>query len=178
MGFFVRRWVRFVPLAALALFVIAVDWRLSHPARSVIESRLVGQPFPALELPAAIPKRPALAPAASDRQPRLVNLFASWCLPCVGEAPVLLELQRRGVVIDGIAVRDKPERVSAFLQRHGNPYRRIGADVNSGGQLRLGSSGVPETFLVDAKGIIRRHQVGPLEEGDIDEWLAAIGAAR
>jgi cytochrome c biogenesis protein CcmG/thiol:disulfide interchange protein DsbE len=173
-----RRWVRFLPLVALGLFVVAVDWRLSNPPSSTIVSRLVGEPFPALHLPAAVANRPALNDQPGDGKPRLVNLFASWCLPCIGEAPVLMELKRRGVTIDGIAVRDKPERVAGFLERNGNPYRNIGADRESGAQLLLGSSGVPETFLVDARGIIRRHQVGPIEEGNVDELVRALEAAR
>ena len=74
----------------------------------------------------------------------MVNVFASWCVPCIAEAPVLAELEARGVAIDGIAVRDKPEDVAAFLQRNGDPYDRIGADLQSNVQLALGSSGVPE----------------------------------
>ncbi|QNN65776.1 redoxin family protein [Sphingomonas rhizophila] len=174
-----KRWTRYLPLAALILFVIAVDWRLSNPPSTVIESRLVGQPFPALGLPAVDASHPTLAEGpGAPKGARVVNLFASWCLPCIGEAPVLMELKRRGVTIDGIAVRDKPERVAAFLKNHGDPFRFIGADLNSGGQLQLGSSGVPETFVVDGQGIIRRHYVGPIERRDLDDIIAAMGPSR
>jgi cytochrome c biogenesis protein CcmG/thiol:disulfide interchange protein DsbE len=110
-------------------------------------------------------------------QPRLVNVFASWCVPCIAEAPLLMELKRQGVPIDAIAVRDKPADVAEFLGRHGNPFERIGADPESRVQIALGSSGVPETFIVDGRGIIRYQHMGPIEPGDvpalIGEWERA-----
>ena len=172
-----KRWLRFVPLAAVGLLVVALDWRLSHPPSNIIVSRLVGEPFPDLPLAPAIPDRPGLD-GPTPPGPRLVNLFASWCLPCIGEAPVLAQLQREGVAIDGIAVRDKPERLTAFLTENGNPYRRIGTDPDSRGQLALGSSGVPETFVVDSRGIVGSHRVGPIEERDLDDLRAELRQAR
>jgi cytochrome c biogenesis protein CcmG, thiol:disulfide interchange protein DsbE len=80
-------------------------------------------------------------------KPRLLNVFASWCLPCAVEAPQLAALRQAGVEIDGIAIRDRSEDVAAFLERYGNPFTRIGRDDVSAVQLALGSSGVPETFI-------------------------------
>ena len=74
---------------------------------------------------------------------------------------MLAELEARGVAIDGIAIRDRPEDVADFLQRHGDPYGRIGADMQSAVQLALGSSGVPESFVVDGRGIIRHQLSAP-----------------
>ena len=161
----------FVPLALLALFVVAVAWRLAKPPTNEVASHLIGRPLPALSLPPATADRPGLASAQSG--PRLVNLFASWCVPCIGEAPFLLELQRGGIAIDGIAVRDRRQATAAFLTARGNPYRAIGDDRDGRAQLLLGASGVPETFLVDRKGIIRLQHIGPIEPED----LAAIRAA-
>ena len=166
-----RRALLFAPLLLLALFVVAVAWRLAKPPTTVIASHLVGQPLPKLTLPAAHSGQPGLAPVESG--PRLINLFASWCVPCIGEAPLLLELQRGGIVIDGIAVRDRRQATAAFLTARGNPYRAIGDDRDGRAQLLLGASGVPETFLVDRKGIIRLQHIGPIEPED----LAAIRAA-
>ena len=163
-----RRALLFAPLLLLALFVVAVSWRLAKPPTTAIASHLVGQPLPALTLPAAHPGQPGLAPG--ERGPRLVNLFASWCVPCIGEAPLLLKLQQSGIAIDGIAVRDRRAATAAFLARRGNPYRAIGDDSDGRAQLLLGASGVPETFLVDRRGIIRLQHIGPIEAGD----LAAI----
>ena len=96
----------------------------------------------------------------------------------IAEAPVLAELERRGVAIDGIAIRDKPEDVAAFLQRNGDPYQRIGADLQSSVQVALGSSGVPESFVVDGRGVIRYQHVGAIMPQDVATVLAEVEKAR
>lgn len=173
-----NRALRFLPLLVLVAFVGAVAWRLAKPADEQIPSQLIGQPVPYFALAGLMPGRPGLSSAElSDGQPRLVNIFASWCVPCIAEAPLLMELKRQGVSIDAIAVRDRSEDVAAFLGRHGDPYVRIGSDPESRVQLALGSSGVPETFVVDGRGIIRYQHMGPIEPQDlpaiIREWEAA-----
>ena len=166
------RFLRFLPLLVLALFVVAVAWRLMRPAEEEIRSQLVGQPVPGFTLAPALPGRPGLSTAElASGQPRMINLFASWCVPCIAEAPILLELKRQGVVIDAVAVRDRPEDVAAFLSRHGDPFVRIGSDPESKVQLALGSSGVPESFIVDGRGIIRYQHMGPIEQQDVPELL-------
>ena len=172
------RWLRFFPLMLLAAFVGAVTWRLANPADEVIRSKLTGQAVPAFALtPAAVGKPGLISAELADGKPRLINIFASWCVPCIAEAPILMELRRQGVPIDAIAVRDRPEDVAAFLARHGDPFDRIGSDPESRVQLALGSSGVPETFVIDGRGIIRYQHLGPIEAGDVAslvrEWEAA-----
>ena len=81
------------------------------------------------------------------------------------------------MIIDGVAIRDKRADVDLFLARNGNPYRAIGLDVDSSIQMAIGSSGVPETFVVDRKGIIRHQHIGDIGEQDIPEILAALKAA-
>ena len=161
-----RRALLLAPLALLALFVIAVGWRLARPPSNQVASHLVGQRMP----------DGAALPAVSG--PRLVNLFASWCVPCIAEAPLLLELQRSGIAIDGVAVRDRPEATAKFLATRGNPYRMISDDSDGRAQLLLGASGVPETFLVDRAGIIRFQHIGPIEEKDLSGIRAAWAAAQ
>lgn len=161
-----RRALLLAPLALLALFVIAVGWRLARPPSNQVASHLVGQRMP----------DGAVLPAVSG--PRLVNLFASWCVPCIAEAPLLLELQRSGIAIDGVAVRDRPEATAKFLATRGNPYRMISDDSDGRAQLLLGASGVPETFLVDRAGIIRFQHIGPIEEKDLSGIRAAWAAAQ
>lgn len=171
--------LRFLPLLILILFVGAVSWRLAVPRDDRIASKLEGQKLPAFVLPPALPAKPGLQSAdLQGGSPRLVNIFASWCVPCVAEAPMLAELEQRGVKIDAIAVRDRPEDVAAFLARHGDPFDRIGADLDSRVQIALGSSGVPETFVVDGRGIIRAQHIGPIEASDIDRLQQALEAAR
>jgi cytochrome c biogenesis protein CcmG/thiol:disulfide interchange protein DsbE len=123
--------------------------------------------------------KPGLSSAdLATGQPRLINVFASWCVPCIAEAPLLVELKRQGVAIDAIAVRDRPEDVTDFLARNGDPFERIGTDPESRVQLALGSSGVPETFVVDGHGIIRYQHMGPIEPGDVANVLRQWEAAR
>ena len=174
-----NRALRFLPLLVLIVFVGAVAWRLSSTADEKIASKMIGQPVPAIALAPAVPGKPGLSSTdLAKGQPRFVNVFASWCVPCIAEAPLLSELRRRGMPIDAIAVRDRAEDVAAFLDRHGDPFERIGADPQSQAQLALGSSGVPETFIVDGRGIIRYQHMGPIEPGDVPSLVAQWDAAK
>jgi cytochrome c biogenesis protein CcmG, thiol:disulfide interchange protein DsbE len=173
-----NRALRFLPLLILIAIVGALAWRLSSRPDEKITSKMVGQPVPAFTLSAATAGKPALSSTdLATGQPRLINVFASWCVPCIAEAPLLTDLKRQGVPVDAIAIRDRPEDVAEFLARHGDPFERIGADPQSQVQLALGSSGVPETFIVDGRGIIRYQHMGPIEPGDLPkimrEWQAA-----
>jgi cytochrome c biogenesis protein CcmG/thiol:disulfide interchange protein DsbE len=174
-----KRLVLWVPLTVFALFIVTVAWRLAAGKDDTIRSRLVGQPVPAFAVQSAIPGRPGLS--SGDFQtgkPRLLNVFASWCVPCKVEAPQLLELKRRGIPIDAVAIRDRPEDVVRFLQEFGDPFDRIGMDRDTRVQMALGSAGVPETFVVDGKGIIRHQHIGIINPDDVPEILAAYEAAR
>ena len=173
------RWLRLMPIVLLTLVVAALVWRLANPEDTNIRSRLAGQPVPQFVLPPALANKPGLAAAdLAQGQPRLLNVFASWCVPCIAEAPVLAELARRGVAIDAIAIRDRREDVAAFLASHGDPFTRIGSDDNSRVQLALGSSGVPESFVVDGRGIIRYQHIGPIEPREVPLILAELERAR
>jgi len=168
---------RFAPLFIFLALVGMMAWSLTRDEDRYVPSALVGKPLPALDLAPALPRK------AGVRLPgptgvRLVNIFASWCVPCIAEAPLLGELARAGVPIDGIALRDRPDDVAAFLARHGDPYARIGADPESAAQIALGASGVPETFVIDGKGIIRYHHVGPIGRSDVGRILSEVEQAR
>jgi cytochrome c biogenesis protein CcmG, thiol:disulfide interchange protein DsbE len=173
-----RFWI-WAPLAGFVIFFVLVASGLISPADRKIESKMVGKPVPAFTLPAALEGRPGLASAdLAAGQPRLLNVFASWCVPCVAEAPILMELKQRGAKIDAIAIRDRPEDVAAFLQRNGDPYERIGSDVGSRVQLAMGSSGVPETFVIDGRGVIRHQHIGDIRPENVEEIMAALEKAK
>ena len=173
------RGLRLLPIILLIWILGTFAWRLVQPDDPTIRSQLVNREVPQFTLPAVLPDTDGLNSAdLATGKPRLLNLFASWCVPCIGEAPVLDELQKHGVKIDGIAIRDTNGAVEAFLKRHGNPYERIGSDPTSRVQLALGSAGVPETFIIDGRGVIRLQHVGPIEHDDIPRVLAALEQAR
>ncbi|MET0239876.1 MAG: DsbE family thiol:disulfide interchange protein [Sphingobium sp.] len=158
-----KHWLLWAPLAVFAGFIALVGSGLLKPDDRQIRSRMVGQPLPAFALPAAATGQPGLsAKDMATGKPRILNIFASWCVPCAAESPQLMELARSGVPIDGVAIRDARPDVDGFLGRWGNPYRRIGLDARSALQLALGSSGVPESFVIDGKGIIRYQHIGDI----------------
>jgi cytochrome c biogenesis protein CcmG/thiol:disulfide interchange protein DsbE len=173
------RWLRLTPVVLLGLVIAALVWRLANPEDPTIRSRLAGKPVPQFVLPAALPGKPGLTSAdLATGQPRLLNVFASWCVPCIAEARVLEELKRRGVAIDAIAIRDRPEDIAEFLAAYGDPFERMGSDDNSRVQLALGSSGVPESFVIDGRGIIRYQHIGPIEPAHVSTILAQLEAAK
>jgi cytochrome c biogenesis protein CcmG/thiol:disulfide interchange protein DsbE len=173
------RGLRLIPIILLVWLVIGLAWRLIRPEDTAIPSQLVQREVPAFDLPPAVPGKPALnSSELATGEPRLLNVFASWCVPCIGEAPVLAELRRKGVKIDAIAVRDTPEAISAFLREHGDPYERLGTDPRSTAQIALGSSGVPETFVIDGRGVIRRQYIGPLTAANIPGVMKQLQEVR
>ena len=173
------RAIRFAPIAILLLVIVALVWRLGTPVDTNVSSKLEGQPLPAFRLAAALPSRPGLSSRdLAAGQARILNVFASWCVPCIGEVKVLQQLRGRGVRIDGIAIRDRPRDLADFLTRNGDPYERIGNDAQSQVQIALGSSGVPESFIIDGRGIIRYQHIGPIEARDVPMILRKLEQAR
>lgn len=174
-----RRMLLWAPLALFAAFTAVVATGLVQPRADAIASRLVGQPVPRFSLPQATASRPGLGSAnLADGTPKLLNIFASWCLPCAIEAPQLDRLARAGVPVIGIAIRDREQDLDRFLRRNGNPYRRIGLDRDSSVQLALGSAGVPETFVVDGRGVIRYQHIGEIRPEHLPVLMQALDAAR
>ena len=173
------RAVRFAPLVLLLLIVAALVWRLATPANTDVHSTLEGKPVPKFVLAAALPSKPTLSSGdLATGGPHLVNVFASWCVPCVTEVKVLQTLKDSGVPVEGIAIRDSAPELADFLARNGDPYERIGGDPRSQVQIALGSSGVPESFVVDGKGVIRYQHIGPIERSDVPMILSKLEQAR
>ncbi|MEM6266041.1 MAG: DsbE family thiol:disulfide interchange protein [Pseudomonadota bacterium] len=168
-----------VPLALFAFIAGLGGYLLTQPKDEAIPSQMVAKPLPEFDLP---PAGQGLVGVSDDDfvggQPKLLNLWASWCLPCIAEAPHLASLEQQGAEIIGIAIRDKPEDVAQFLAEHGNPYTQIGADNISGIQFELGSSGLPETYVIDAKGVIRHQHIGDIRAEHVPLLLERLEAAK
>lgn len=174
-----RRWLVWLPLAAFALLFAIVAGGLFKPADRTVRSALVGKPLPAFTLPSIVPGKPGLSDADFRQgQPRLLNIFASWCIPCAAESPQLMRLKAMGVPIDAVAIRDTAPALTGFLRRYGDPYARVGDDRQSAVQLALGSSGVPESFVIDGRGRIVLQHVGDIRAEDVAPIAAAIRDAR
>jgi cytochrome c biogenesis protein CcmG, thiol:disulfide interchange protein DsbE len=159
------------------LFVL-FGYQLTQPKDEFIQSAMVGESLPEFDLRPAIEGMPGLSKAdLADGKPRLVNIFASWCVPCRAEAPQLETLRAAGADIVGIAIRDRPEDVAMFLQLYGNPFTAIGADDISQVQLELGSSGVPETFVIDGNGVITYQHIGDIRPEHVQTLLYELREA-
>ena len=160
----------------IAVFAMSID---RDP--SLVRSVLIDKPAPAFTL-AAIEGigTPGFDTSALKGEVTVVNVFASWCIPCRDEHPLLVELKEKsGVRLFGINQKDAPENARAFLDELGNPYDAIGADITGRTSIDWGVYGVPETFIVDAKGVIRFKHTGPLAMEDIDrEIVPAIARAK
>mgnify|MGYP002780017245 CR=1 FL=1 len=167
-----------IPLGLFGLFVGLAGYQLTQPKDDFVRSTMIGKPLPAFALEPAFAGLPGVSDADfRDGKPRLLNVWASWCLPCIAEAPQLEALRDQGVEIVGVAIRDRPEDVAAFLARHGNPYTRIGADDMSELMINLGSQGVPETFVIDGQGRITHQHMGDIRASDVPVLLDKLKEA-
>lgn len=174
-----KRLLLWLPLGLFVLVLTLAASGLIAPKNPVIKSAMVGKDLPTFNLPPLVKGKPGLGSATfREGGPRLLNVFASWCVPCAAEAPQLLRLKAMGVPIDAVAIRDTGPAVTAFLQRYGDPYDRIGNDRQSSVQLAIGSSGVPETFVVDGRGKIVLQHIGDVREEDVAGILEALESAR
>jgi len=156
-----RRWVLFIPLAVLTAIVWLFASELAAPkVQGYIESPLIGQPMPdiGIDLPEG---------------PFVLNFFASWCTPCAVEHSNLMQMQKGGVKIIGVAYKDSRKNITDWLKRRGNPY--MAYEHDKGAAIAMGITGVPESFAVDKNHIVRARFQGPLEEqSTVDEFLRTM----
>jgi cytochrome c biogenesis protein CcmG, thiol:disulfide interchange protein DsbE len=166
-----------LPVALFALLAIGFYGGLGTDT-NVLPSPLIDKPAPPFALPPlAVTGESGFSTADLNGKVSLVNVFASWCVPCRAEHPVLNALSRtKRVPIYGINYKDKPEAARAWIADLGNPYTRIGADDGRVG-IEWGVYGVPETFVVDRMGRIRYKHVGPLTPDDLDRKILPLIAS-
>jgi cytochrome c biogenesis protein CcmG/thiol:disulfide interchange protein DsbE len=169
-----------LPLVGLVALIAVFAMNINRDP-SLVRSVLIDKPAPEFSLPAVegLPQ-PGFDTASLKGQVTIVNVFASWCIPCRDEHPVLEALKAKtGIPLYGMNQKDAAENARAFLAELGNPYDRIGADAAGRTSIDWGVYGVPETFIVDAKGIIRFKHTGPLLMEDIErELVPALAKAK
>jgi cytochrome c biogenesis protein CcmG, thiol:disulfide interchange protein DsbE len=171
-----KRWMAAIPVIALLLFAGLGMSRLLNPEKGRFERVSRAAPdrlFKTLDGGAI-----SFAPPPGN-QSIVVNLFASWCAPCVAEHPQLMALSEAfpGRVY-GILYKDTGENGAAFLERMGNPFTAVAVDPDGQGGLDFGLTGVPETFVISSDGEILLHVAGPLGPDDVDEVSGALNAPR
>jgi cytochrome c biogenesis protein CcmG, thiol:disulfide interchange protein DsbE len=167
-----RRLPYLLPIA-LFLVLIAYFALALRPGRdpSTLPSALIDKPAPDFEL-TGLAGAQGLSRAALGGHVAIVNFFASWCVPCRAEHPLLMRLaEQEHVALFGIAYKDKPEDTVRFLAQLGDPYRRVGLDQSGRVGIEFGVYGVPETYLIDGAGHIRLRHVGPLDRDTIEHEL-------
>ena len=172
------RWPMALPLVAFAALAAIFWFRLGNSDPSPIPSALIGHPAPQTALP-PLPGLadggapvPGLDPAVFKGKVSIVNVWASWCVPCHDEAPLLTQLGRdKRLQIVGINYKDAPDNARRFLGRYGNPYGIVGVDANGRAAIEWGVYGVPETFIVGREGTIVYKMVGPVTPENIDSVL-------
>ncbi len=175
-----RRWLTVLPLIVFGGLAALFFLRLGSGDPAKIPSVLIGRPAPTTTLPAldGLTDKgrsiPGLAPETLSGKVSVVNVWASWCVPCHDEAPLLLALSNdKRFQIVGINYKDAPDNARRFLGRHGNPFSAVGVDANGRASIEWGVYGVPETFVVGRDGKISYKLIGPITPANYDTVLKA-----
>ncbi len=174
------RWLMALPLVVFAALAAIFWFRLGDGDPSRLPSALIGHPAPQTRLPpleglanGGAPV-PGLDPSVFKGKVSLVNVWASWCVPCHDEAPLLTELGHdKRLQVVGINYKDSAENARRFLGRYGNPFGVVGVDANGRASIEWGVYGVPETFIVGREGTILYKLVGPVTPDNINTTLRA-----
>ena len=173
-----RRWLVLLPLLGFIALAGIFLLRLHGGDPSKIPSALIGRPAPQTALPALEglvndgTQVPGLDPAAFKGKVSVVNIWASWCVPCHDEAPLLTKLgQDKRLQFVGINYKDAADNARRFLGRYGNPFGIVGVDGNGRASIEWGVYGVPETFVVGREGTIVYKMVGPVTPDNVDTVL-------
>ncbi len=162
-----------VPLLALALMAL-FGWGLRNGS-DALPSALIGKPVPTFDLPPVLGRAQGFATKDLLRHVSLVNVFASWCVPCRVEHPVFMAFSSTNEVpLYGMNYKDPPEQARAWLDDLGDPYARIGADRDGRAGIEWGVYGVPETYIVAADGTIAYRHVGPVSQAILNDTLLPI----
>ncbi|MFV1997732.1 MAG: DsbE family thiol:disulfide interchange protein [Acidiferrobacterales bacterium] len=163
-----------VPIIAFALLGVLLWKGLSLDPRR-IPSPLIGKALPDFSLARVTQPNKVISPKDLHGRVYLLNIWASWCVACRQEHPLLMEMQRKKLVpIIGLNYKDNQDDARAFLSKLSNPYEMSLADLNGHVGIDLGVYGVPETFVIDKQGIIRYKHVGPIDEKSLAEEIMPV----
>lgn len=169
----------FVPLIAFAVLALVLYLGFTLRDPHLLPSALVDRPFPDFDLPVLDGGGLRATAANLEGEVRLVNVWATWCPTCLAEHEELKRIRATGLSVVGINYKDDSADAVAWLQRHGDPYEYSVVDANGDLGVDLGVYGAPETFLVDAGGVIRYKRVGEVNTMIWrDELLPAIEALK
>jgi cytochrome c biogenesis protein CcmG/thiol:disulfide interchange protein DsbE len=173
-----RRLVYVLPALTFTVLIVYLA-QLLKPDREprVLPSALIEKPAPDFALPPLLDGGEGLSTADLRGRVTLVNFFASWCVPCQAEHPLLMRLAREeGLTLYGIAYKDEPAAARRFIADLGDPFARISMDSDGRTAIDFGVYGIPETYLIDREGRIRYRYVGPLTPAVIEKELLPIAA--
>jgi cytochrome c biogenesis protein CcmG/thiol:disulfide interchange protein DsbE len=168
------RWAYLGPLALFAIVAVFLGVGLTRNPRE-IPSPLVGKPVPEFRLPAVMGRSLGLETGDLRGEVSVVNVFASWCTACRDEHPLWMEIARaRLVPVHGLNYKDAPANAARWLDELGDPYTRTGADVSGRVAIDWGVYGVPETFVVDKRGVIRDKVIGAITRPIVEQRLLPL----
>ena len=154
----------FAPLAGFAMLAVVLYLGFSLRDPHLLPSALLDQPFPAFELPVLGNTGRRATQADLQGEARLVNVWATWCPTCLAEHDQLERIRKTGLAVVGINYKDDSDEAVAWLARHGDPYAFSVVDADGDLGVDLGVYGAPETFLLDAGGVIRYKHIGAVDE--------------
>jgi len=168
------RLIAMIPLGIAALLGAAFYWGLWNKDDR-LPSTLIGRSVPEFALPPIEGRADGLSTADLQGEVSIVNVWASWCVPCRVEMPLLVDVAETGTVpVHGINHKDAPEAALGFLAELGDPYTRIGADQNGRASIDWGVYGLPETFVIDAEGRIAYKHVGPFDRRALEDEILPV----
>jgi cytochrome c biogenesis protein CcmG/thiol:disulfide interchange protein DsbE len=173
-----RRLLVLLPLACFLALAALFLFRLGAGDPGRLPSALIGRPVPDTPLP-PLPnltrdgtQLPGIATADFQGAVSLVNVWASWCVPCHDEAPLLMKLaEDKRIRVVGINYKDQPDNARRFIGKYGNPFTAVGADSSGRSAIEWGVYGVPETFVIGRDGRVAYKLVGPITEGNLENVL-------
>ncbi|HPG03242.1 MAG TPA: DsbE family thiol:disulfide interchange protein [Beijerinckiaceae bacterium] len=168
-----RRMIYWAPVAAAIAIGTLFAWGFTRDPKT-LPSAMIHKPIPTFDLPPVKGRALGLSSKNLRGEVSLVNVFASWCVECRIEHPLVMQLKARGVTVHGLNYKDRPDDAARWLDKLGDPYVRTGADASGRVAIDWGVYGVPETFVVSSDGLIAYKHVGPLSQELLDETIIPL----